>query len=189
LKVGSKIFTLAAVLVAGTTAVALYSLDRIAQVNREIVTVATYHAPLARILSDVEIHARNQELAYYTLLAKKSGPGRAADHQKETLEQVATSGRVVDAEMQKVLALARVFEVLGERGSVAAPVLDMRGHFEAGLAAYRNRGYGDAKAAFRRALDCVPGDACSQVFIQRLEYMERSPLPSDWDGVWQHEHK
>ena len=64
LKVGSKIFTLAAVLVTGTTAVALYSLDRIAQVNREIVTGATYHAPLARILSDVEIHARNQELAY-----------------------------------------------------------------------------------------------------------------------------
>ena len=569
MKVGSKIFTLAAVLVAGTTAVALYSLDRIAQVNREIVTVATYHAPLARILSDVEIHARNQELAYYALLAKTSGPGRAADHQKETLEQVGASGRAVDAQMQKVLALAReglershseadrikfarlqpmfeavasehrefnaqlreviqagggpdpvkaaliekeirdlnrvldeaderlhamteesaaaaavhedaarrfnlgamlasgvlavilalllsrslvgplkrlvrateqvkegdrdfevvirsrdevqalaqsfqsmvldlrakerireklgkyidpriadqiiertgaagaggerqimtimftdlkgftpisenlipttlvrllnrylelmsapvssnagvidkyigdaimafwgppfcdpgnqaalacraalaqiealarlkgelpeilgmrrglpevgartgiatgdvvvgnigstvtqgytvvgdtvnlssrleslnkaygtrilvcgttwerarrelegrevdvirvvgkqdpvrIFEVLGERGSVAAPVLDMRGHFEAGLAAYRNRGYGDAKAAFRRALDCVPGDACSQVFMQRLEYMEQSPLPSDWDGVWQHKHK
>jgi adenylate cyclase len=83
----------------------------------------------------------------------------------------------------------RVFEVLGERGSVAAPVLDMRGHFEAGLAAYRNRGYGDAKAAFRRALDCVPGDACSQVFIQRLEFMEQTPLPPEWDGVWQHEHK
>jgi class 3 adenylate cyclase len=106
LKVGSKIFTLAAVLVAGTTAVALYSLDRIADVNREIVTVATYHAPLARILSDVEIHARNQELAYYALLAKKGEPGRAGDH-KETLEQVAASGRTVDAEMQKALTLAR----------------------------------------------------------------------------------
>jgi adenylate cyclase len=79
----------------------------------------------------------------------------------------------------------RVFEVLGERGSVAAPVLDMRGHF---VAPYRNR-YGDAKAAFRRALDCVPGDACSQVFIQRLEFMEQTPLPPEWDGVWQHEHK
>jgi class 3 adenylate cyclase len=104
LKVGSKIFTLAAVLVAGTTAVALYSLDRIADVNREIVTVATYHAPLARILSDVEIHARNQELAYYALLAKRSAPGRG---QKETLDQVAANGRTVVADMQKALALAR----------------------------------------------------------------------------------
>ncbi len=569
MKVGSKIFTLAAVLVAGTTAVGLYSLERIADVNREIVTVATYHAPLARILSDVEIHARSQELAYYALLAKKSAPGRGADGPKETLDQVAASGRAADADMQKALGLARegleraqseadrlkfarlqpmfeaiagehrefnaqlrdviqagggadpvkaaliekeirdlnrvlddadqrlhamteesasaaavhedaarrfnlgamlasgvlavilalllsrslvgplkrlvrateqvkegdrefeivirsrdevqalaqsfqgmvvdlrakerireklgkyidpriadqiiertgaagaggerqimtvmftdlkgftsiseslipttlvrllnrylelmsapvsanagvidkyigdaimafwgppfcdpgsqaalscraalaqlgaltrlngelpeilgmrrglpemgarigiatgdvvvgnigstvtqgytvigdtvnlssrleslnkaygtrilvcgatwerarlelegreidvirvvgkqdpvrVFEVLGERGAVAAPVLDMRGHFEAGLAAYRNRGYGEAKAAFRRALDCVPGDACSQVFIRRLDYMEQSPLPPDWDGVWQHEHK
>jgi class 3 adenylate cyclase len=103
LKVGSKIFTLAAVLVAGTTAVALYSLDRIAEVNREIVSVATYHAPLARILNDVEIHARNQELAYYVLLAKKGG----AAQQKEALEQVATSDRAVNDGMQKALALAR----------------------------------------------------------------------------------
>jgi hypothetical protein len=83
----------------------------------------------------------------------------------------------------------RVFEVLGERGSVAAPVLDMRGHFEAGLAAYRSRGYGEARAAFRGALDCVPEDACSQVFIRRIECMEQSQLPSDCDGVWRQEHK
>jgi class 3 adenylate cyclase len=107
LKVGSKIFALAAVLVAGTTAVALYSLDRIAEVNREIVTVATYHAPLARILGDVEIEARNQELAYYALLAKRSGRERAGDSHKETLDQVAASGRAVDSGMQKALALAR----------------------------------------------------------------------------------
>ena len=51
MNVGSKIFSVAAVLVAGTTAVALFSLDRISRVNREVVTVATYHAPLARILA------------------------------------------------------------------------------------------------------------------------------------------
>jgi adenylate cyclase len=106
LKVGSKIFTLAAVLVAGTTAVALYSLDRIAAVNREIVTVATYHAPLARILNDVEIEARNQEVAYYALLAMRPGQERAVRPGRETLEQVTASAGTVDAAMKKALALA-----------------------------------------------------------------------------------
>jgi class 3 adenylate cyclase len=106
-RVGSKIFTLAAVLVTGTTAVALYSLDRIAQVNREIVTVATYHAPLARILNDVEIHARNQELAYYALLAKRTGRQAAGNLQADALKQVAASSREVDAGMQKAMVLAR----------------------------------------------------------------------------------
>jgi hypothetical protein len=107
LKVGSKIFTLAAVLVAGTTAVALYSLDRIAAVNREIVTVATYHAPLARILNDIEIEARNQELAYYALLARRPGQERGGAPGRDALQQVAASGRAVDAAMGKALALAR----------------------------------------------------------------------------------
>jgi adenylate cyclase len=101
-KVGSKIFGVAAVLVAGTTAVALYSLDRISQVNREIVSVAAYHAPLARILSDVEIHARNQELAFHALLAKRPG----GHGHGQTVEKVAATGRHVDEEMRKALALA-----------------------------------------------------------------------------------
>ena len=107
MKVGSKIFTLAAVLVAGTTAVALYSLDRIAAVNREIVTVATYHAPLARVLNDVEIEARNQELAYYALLAKRPGRAGAPELPQETLGRVAASSRTVDAAKDRALVLAR----------------------------------------------------------------------------------
>jgi adenylate cyclase len=83
----------------------------------------------------------------------------------------------------------RVFEVLGERGAVSPPALEMRDHFEAGLAAYRQRSYGDARTAFRRALERVPADAASQVFIRRLDDMERAPPPPDWDGVWRQEHK
>jgi adenylate cyclase len=107
MKVGSKIFTLAAVLVAGTTAVALHSLDRIARVNREIVTVATYHAPLARILSDVEIEARNQELAYHALRGRNAGAPRGSDHRADALGRVTASGRKVEDAMQQALSLAR----------------------------------------------------------------------------------
>ncbi|MDP1673040.1 MAG: adenylate/guanylate cyclase domain-containing protein [Burkholderiales bacterium] len=97
MKVGSKIFGVAAVLVAGTTAVALYSLDRIAQLNREVVTIASYHAPLSRILSEVEVHARNRELAFYN-----PARGNAA-----RTDDAGATGKAVDAAMQRALALAR----------------------------------------------------------------------------------
>jgi len=97
MKVGSKIFGVAAVLVAGTTAVALYSLERIAQLNREVVTIASYHAPLSRILSEVEIHARNRELAFYA-------PGRGG---VQPGEDAAASGKAVAAAMQRALELTR----------------------------------------------------------------------------------
>jgi len=107
LRVGSKIFTVAAVLVAGTTAVALYSLDRISRVNHEIVTVATYYAPLARILSDVEINARNQELAYHALIGKSPGGRFGEKEKKEALDRVADGGRSVEDAMKEAQALAR----------------------------------------------------------------------------------
>ena len=97
MKVGSKIFGVAAVLVAGTTAVALYSLDRIAQLNREVVTIASYHAPLSRILSEVEVHARNRELAFYTPARGNAAP----------TDDAGATGKAVDAAMQRALALAR----------------------------------------------------------------------------------
>lgn len=106
-RVGSKIFAVSAVLVAGTTAVALHSLDRIAQVNREIVTVATYHAPLARILSEVEIQARNQELAFHTLRGSSAARPGAGDPHAAALQEVTGRGRQVDAAMQQALSLTR----------------------------------------------------------------------------------
>jgi len=83
----------------------------------------------------------------------------------------------------------RVFEALGERGAVDAAVLEMRDRFEAGLAAYRGRRNAEARDAFRRALERMPADACSEVFIRRLDELERYPAPPDWDGVWQHASK
>ena len=78
----------------------------------------------------------------------------------------------------------------GVAGVTEAPaVLEMRAHFETGLVAYRKRAYDDAKAPFGRALEYVPGDSCSQVFIRRLETMQRQPMPAGWDGIWQHTEK
>jgi adenylate cyclase len=97
MKVGSKIFGVATVLVAGTTAVALYSLERIAQLNREVVTIASYHAPLSRILSDVEVHARNRELSFYA-------PGRSVSG-AQTATDVVVPTEVIAAAMQRAREL------------------------------------------------------------------------------------
>jgi adenylate cyclase len=97
MKVGSKIFGVATVLVAGTTAVALYSLERIAQLNREVVTIASYHAPLSRILSDVEVHARNRELSFYA-------PGRSVSG-AQTATDVVVPTEVISAAMQRAREL------------------------------------------------------------------------------------
>jgi adenylate cyclase len=83
----------------------------------------------------------------------------------------------------------RIFEVLGDRGAVAGPVLQMRDRFEIGLSAYRTRDYAQARAAFSLALESVPKDACSAAFISRLDELERKPMPPDWDGVWQQSSK
>lgn len=83
----------------------------------------------------------------------------------------------------------RCFEVLGRRGAVESRVLAMRDHFETGLAAYRDQRYGDARMAFRQALECVPGDVCSRVFTERIDELERVPMPPGWDGIWQHTRK
>jgi class 3 adenylate cyclase len=80
----------------------------------------------------------------------------------------------------------RIFEVLGDRGAVVSPVLQMRDRFEAGLSAYRARQYVEARSAFVLALESAPGDACSAAFISRLDELERKPPPAGWDGVWQH---
>lgn len=64
----------------------------------------------------------------------------------------------------------------------------MRDRFQAGLAAYREGRYPEARTLFQQALECVPDedDRCSETFIRRLDRLEESPMPPDWDGVWQY---
>lgn len=76
--------------------------------------------------------------------------------------------------------------MLGDRGAVVSPVLQMRDRFEAGLSAYRARQYVEARSAFVLALESAPGEACSAAFISRLDELERKPPLAGWDGVWQH---
>jgi len=107
MRIGRKFFLVAAVLVLATTAVAIFSHDRIGRVNKEVVTLAMYQAPLSRILSDIEIHARNQEIALHRLLS--SGP-RMEEPRSPASDPLATikgEGRLIDEGTGKAIRLAK----------------------------------------------------------------------------------
>ncbi len=78
----------------------------------------------------------------------------------------------------------RIFEVLGRKSEVPAPVQEMAQHFAKGLAAYRERSWQAAAAAFSAALEIVPGDGPSRTFLQRIAQLETTPPPDNWGGVW-----
>jgi adenylate cyclase len=77
----------------------------------------------------------------------------------------------------------QIFEILGRKSEISETLRQMCDRFAAGLAAYRGRSWAEARQAFEAALDLVPQDGPSQVFLQRITRLEETP-PSDWDGTW-----
>ena len=78
----------------------------------------------------------------------------------------------------------QIFELLGRRGEVAQPTLDLTERFAVGLVAYRRQAWTDAIAAFRSCLELLPTDGPSRVFLDRIPLLSAQPLPENWDGVW-----
>ena len=76
------------------------------------------------------------------------------------------------------------FEVVGRRGELTLAVRALLERFAEGLAAYRRRAWGEAAAAFIAALEAVPEDGPSKVFLARLEHLKADPPPPEWNGVW-----
>jgi class 3 adenylate cyclase len=82
-----------------------------------------------------------------------------------------------------------VFEIMGRAGALTSQQEELRKSYAEGLAAYRARRWDDAKSAFARALEVVPGDGPSMTLAARIESLAQSSPPEDWDGSWQLEHK
>lgn len=77
-----------------------------------------------------------------------------------------------------------VFEVLGRKGEILPPVQAMAERFAEGLAAYRDRNWQVAAAAFAGALEAVPEDGPSRTFRKRIRRLEADPPAEDWKGIW-----
>jgi adenylate cyclase len=100
---------------------------------------------------------------------------------------VAAAGTVVARELDLVRVKGkrlpvRIFEIvgLGEERAAWATVLE---RFATGIAAYRQRRWEDAIAAFRSVLEVQADDGPARLYLERCREMLVSPPDVQWDGV------
>ena len=79
----------------------------------------------------------------------------------------------------------KVFEVIA-RTSVGITATKKKSleNYNLGLAAYRQQRWDEAIVYFKSALNSVPDDETSKVYIERCEEFKKSPPPENWDGVF-----
>ncbi|MGF6307919.1 class 3 adenylate cyclase [Bradyrhizobium sp. i1.8.4] len=82
-----------------------------------------------------------------------------------------------------------VFEIIGKKDELTPAQTELRQRYADGLAAYRDRRWGDAEQAFAAALVAVPADGPSIAMKARVESFRRNSPAADWDGAWHLEHK
>ncbi len=58
------------------------------------------------------------------------------------------------------------------------------GAYEAGLERYQRRDWGAAIRHFGEALEAVPSDQPSRIFIDRCRYYSDNPPSENWNGIW-----
>jgi adenylate cyclase len=56
--------------------------------------------------------------------------------------------------------------------------------YEAGLECYQRRDWATAIGHFGDALEAVPEDQPSRIFIDRCRYYSENPPPENWNGIW-----
>ncbi len=76
----------------------------------------------------------------------------------------------------------RIYELLGRKSDVDEKTINMKNHFEAGLALYRKGEWKNAIEEFRAAQKILP-DAPSDLFIKRCQLLSKH-APEEWDGVY-----
>jgi adenylate cyclase len=82
-----------------------------------------------------------------------------------------------------------VFEIMGVKGALSPEQTRLRELYTKGLAAYRAQDWDVALEAFKHALEVVPSDGPSLVFISRIKDLKQKSPPPDWDGAWRLESK
>lgn len=79
----------------------------------------------------------------------------------------------------------KVFEVIA-RTSVGITATKKKSleNYNLGIAAYRQQRWDEAIVYFKSALNSVPDDETSKIYIERCEEFKKNPPPENWDGVF-----
>lgn len=77
----------------------------------------------------------------------------------------------------------KIYELICEINEAAAsrPFVEL---FETGLEHYKNAAWDEAITAFQQTLSVKPGDAASELFIERCRDLKNTPPSQPWDGVF-----
>jgi len=79
----------------------------------------------------------------------------------------------------------RIFELIGEKGTVPAEELEKAARFGRALETYRTQRFSEAVAMF----EAIAGDPVAAVYAGRAQKSAASPPPGDWDGVYELDKK
>lgn len=77
----------------------------------------------------------------------------------------------------------RIFELISE-GKPEAKVGECLGLFQEGFDLYHKKDFKVALAKFELALKAQPGDAPSELYVERCQEYLAEPPPENWDGVY-----
>ena len=111
--------------------------------------------------------------------------GTHAIASESTLRAVGDLAVVRDLDLVRVKGKyepVRIFELLAMDGDRDrwAPLLEP---YAAGIEAYRQRRFEEARASFTAILASRPADGPAKLYVERCETMAANPPPPDWDGV------
>jgi adenylate cyclase len=78
-----------------------------------------------------------------------------------------------------------IYEILDYHDEKTFPnVMEVVNHFRHGLSLYRNGSWDRAIDAFAEGLNLHKDEKICQMYIERCEYLKKSPPGDDWSGVW-----
>jgi adenylate cyclase len=103
-----------------------------------------------------------------------------------TLEMARDFIEVRELDLARVPGRAKpvkLYELVSKKGELAEEKSRAFNLFAEALELYRKRSFSDARSKFGEALDLLPDDGPSKLYVKRCEQHVSSPPPDDWDGV------
>jgi class 3 adenylate cyclase len=126
------------------------------------------------------LEAANKLYGTHALVAEDTVRKAGADIEFREIDRVVVAGQ----SRPQV-----VFELMGRRGELTPHQDLLRARYADGLLAYRAGRFDEARAAFKAAIDAVPGDGPSAALLSRIEAFLQNPPAADWDGAWHMDSK
>jgi adenylate cyclase len=78
----------------------------------------------------------------------------------------------------------RIYELVGERGTLNENMREFLSLFHEGLQFYRGQQFDKAAHQFESLLSVIPGDGPCTTYVERSKLLAIQKLPENWDGVF-----